>query len=368
MKRKCISLSLAGMLALMSTGVSATEYSIQPMVINGEQATITSVPWQAKLSAIWKNDFGSKISTLCGGSIISDSVVVSAAHCFEIDEPGYKLDYVKVYYNSTDSTSTLTRIFLQPEDVKAHESYSDDIVEGNDIAVLTDPLSRFSSARKIKVASASEYEDMWNEFANNYVRGQNNQPNLLLSGYGRDENGSLGNLGKLMVVGVPEYAEEYWVQPYYSRLRETIYVKSYDIDYNMSSCFGDSGGPLVWQNPMHASDPDFGLRLVGVAAFGTTDEDDNCYMNDDGFAGYTSIDYYKDWLNTNVELMTGEAFDTENVQVDYRFIVNPFYEVNIEVDNGTVKVEGGSSSGGSFGILSIFGLGFAGLLRARQKS
>jgi len=56
-------------------------------VVNGRKAkNIAEVPWSA---AIYKRD-----TLICGGSIISERLVVSAAHCFFREQPGNLVDSV----------------------------------------------------------------------------------------------------------------------------------------------------------------------------------------------------------------------------------------------------------------------------------
>ena len=64
-------------MVLLACGVS-TGVKAEPLIINGVRTNRTSVPWHASLF-IRIND--SAWTYLCGGSIIRNQVILTAAHC-----------------------------------------------------------------------------------------------------------------------------------------------------------------------------------------------------------------------------------------------------------------------------------------------
>ncbi|MGD1524673.1 S1 family peptidase [Vibrio harveyi] len=361
-------LASIAVISAASSHAFASDLEIAPMVMNGEPTELADVPWQVKLTSIWEDSNYNLKGSLCGGSIVSDSVVLTAAHCFKPPEAGFALREVRVTYYSDSNPFGASIITLQPDKVVGHERWAGEIANAYDIAYLHDPLNRFAASKKIKVASASEFDDMWYQFESTYVPNQDNDPNLLTSGYGFDENGELENLNKVMVTGLDASSCSSLTGFNGDLSKETICVKSYDFNYNMSICQGDSGGPLVWQNPNHSSDEDYGLRLVGITSYVTVDQNDKCMMHFNGYAGYTSIDHYKDWLNDSVFDKTGIQFDVESINANYEFDINPIDGINIEGGSDkdlTVTVE--AKSGGSAGALSLGGLLLLGASRRRKK-
>jgi secreted trypsin-like serine protease len=55
-------------------GLVVSDNSIDTRIIGGEPATLGQIPWQASLRINNKHT--------CGGSILTDRWVISAAHCF----------------------------------------------------------------------------------------------------------------------------------------------------------------------------------------------------------------------------------------------------------------------------------------------
>ncbi|XP_061167327.1 trypsin-1-like [Saccostrea echinata] len=96
-------------------------------VIGGEEALMGTLPWMVMLT-----ENGAQV---CGGSIISDKLVLTAAHCFEdqgsLDPRRWRAIVGKhhlFYTDLTQQTHTINRIIM-------HEGYDNQTVR-NDIAIL----------------------------------------------------------------------------------------------------------------------------------------------------------------------------------------------------------------------------------------
>uniref|UniRef100_K1QAG3 Transmembrane protease, serine 2 n=1 Tax=Magallana gigas TaxID=29159 RepID=K1QAG3_MAGGI len=96
-------------------------------VIGGEEARMGSLPWMVMLT-----ENGAQV---CGGSVITDRLVLTAAHCFEDPEsldPRRWLAYVGKhhlrYQDLTEQKHTINQIMM-------HEGYDKDTAR-NDIAIL----------------------------------------------------------------------------------------------------------------------------------------------------------------------------------------------------------------------------------------
>src|SRR5688572_12745708 len=65
-----------GAVALLAflIGTSAAQAQSQPLIVNGKQTKITSVPWQVFV-------YNEKLDRMCGGSILNSTTVLTAAHC-----------------------------------------------------------------------------------------------------------------------------------------------------------------------------------------------------------------------------------------------------------------------------------------------
>ncbi|XP_048764650.2 trypsin-1-like isoform X2 [Ostrea edulis] len=96
-------------------------------VIGGEETRMGSLPWMAMLT-----ENGAQV---CGGSIVSDRLILTAAHCFEkaesLDVRRWRVIVGKhhlLFQDLFEQTHTINRIIM-------HEGY-DNVTVRNDIAIL----------------------------------------------------------------------------------------------------------------------------------------------------------------------------------------------------------------------------------------
>ena len=54
--------------------------SLNARIVGGAEAEVGQFPWQAQIFV--KKDNGARLAFLCGGTLIDQEVVVTAAHCF----------------------------------------------------------------------------------------------------------------------------------------------------------------------------------------------------------------------------------------------------------------------------------------------
>jgi trypsin len=95
-------------------------------IVGGEPTTIEKHPWQVAVNVIIDGQ-----TYLCGGSIVADRWVLTAAHCFR---PTTKASEVRV---KTGVTKYMTEgAWLDIERVVVHEAYNPDTNE-NDLALLS---------------------------------------------------------------------------------------------------------------------------------------------------------------------------------------------------------------------------------------
>ena len=116
-----------------------------PQVVGGGPISASKVPWQVLL-LIGKN-------TLCSGSLISATTVVSAAHCFEGVSPGS----VQAWTGVTNLQDRAKGSKLAISSVINHPSY-DPVTSANDIAIiqLSAPADIAGAARLIALPLAQD--------------------------------------------------------------------------------------------------------------------------------------------------------------------------------------------------------------------
>ena len=316
-----ISNSAVGSIEVVSSAIS-------PAILNGVDTDLSTVPYQVRLTIQKSSDSGSKYY-LCGGSIIDDGVVLTAAHCLE-DEGSYATTRIYIYYLDYSDSSNPTQQVAQATvgEFEVNPNWTGSLSGSHDTAVIYLSSDDFANAKKIKVADSDEMEAMFQEFSSSYVANQDNSTNVMASGYGKDEDGVTGTLQRVLLAGIPTDTCDSLSSDNVSG-NNIICVQSPTSDTNFGICSGDSGGPLVWQDPDHASDDDYGIRLVGVASYVTTDSG-SCRLNGQYYyGGYTSINFFKSEINNAVyNLNGGTNYDINSLSLSYAFDSNPMAFTN----------------------------------------
>ena len=253
--------------------------------VGGQNADIERWPWQVRIEMPGYNEKRGEWGTgVCGGAILSDRWVISAAHCFHdlyvaVDydrTPEIKLMVGVSDIRSAEAVHRVQEVFLHPE--------YDDASLANDIALLKLERSIVlnSRARAIRVATPSGLQ-------------KRGYPGAcaITTGYGRIEDG--GPLaGYLQEVDVPivdagrcraaldEIYRQGGLWKGYAFRPEYI-CAGYERG-GKDSCGGDSGGPLVVAGgPTH-------YTLAGVVSFG-----EGCALPG-AFGVYTNVTFYLDWI------------------------------------------------------------------------
>ncbi|MGF1688117.1 trypsin-like serine protease [Photobacterium japonica] len=345
--------------ALLPLTVNAEEPVFQPRIIGGIESEGGELPWQAYINMTFRDDSGTERTFICGGVVVRQDVVITAAHCMRNGGTTVLPEDVMVWggitsiFNASRSTSiAVSRVILHP----AYNSSR----FANDIAILhlRDPLPE--GAIPIAIASEAEQDRVDNEFANGWVDNAERVANLLVSGWGStsvsESNSGSTRLRQTLLSGVPDSrCDQLWGSNI-NVLDYPIYLCAGSVSPELArdSCFGDSGGPLVWQDPQALADSDFGLRLVGLVSFG------------EGCAGrlpgvYTETATYRDWIEQNVGALP---------QQTATYTADPFlsdYSGAGEGEGVIVFPDGWNNddSGGLMGWLSLLVLG--GLARLRRR-
>jgi secreted trypsin-like serine protease len=223
-------------------------------IVGGQKVDIKQYPWQVALQ--FKGNF------FCGGSIIGDRWVLTAAHCFKLSARGgdWRAKAGATNYATAGTWVEIERVFV-------HEKYNPTTYE-NDIALIRLKLPPAGS--KIRLVDPS---------ATLPVR----QP-LEVTGWGATAEDGSGSKD-LLKASVPyvETAVCNDVAAYKGRVRPAMMCAGYQ-EGGVDSCQGDSGGPLVWRTPD-------GPVLVGVVSFG-----DGCARKLK-YGVYTRVSAYRDWID-----------------------------------------------------------------------
>lgn len=234
-------------------------------VVGGQEAEPGQFPWQVVLNGI--------VKAFCGGSIINEKWVVTAAHCVL---PGVKLTVVAGEHNiekteNTEQTRNVIRAIPHHSYNATFNKYSHDIA----LLELDEPLILNSYVTPICIADR-EYTNIFLKFGTGYVSGW----------------------GKLYHRGRPSLVLQYLKVPLVDRatcLRSTkfsIYNNMFCAGYHeggKDTCQGDSGGP-------HITEVNGISFLTGIISWG-----EECALKGK-YGIYTKVSRYVNWIKEKTKL------------------------------------------------------------------
>jgi len=234
----------------------------QLKIVGGEDALISDFPWQV---------FFRPGDYLCGGSIISENWVITAAHC-TFDDKGVAIPASEMYVKvgtSTPFSGGSGKIYFVDQ-VIAHENYDENELV-NDIALLKlkVPID-FENATSIELISAVD------------VAKGATDPGVIstVTGWGLISVNPETFPDVLQKVELPIVSNTTAETVWHFTIPETFLTAGYRTG-NKDACNGDSGGPLVVPT-------DNGYKLAGIVSWGSSD----CNT----YGAYTRISSFEDWI------------------------------------------------------------------------
>ncbi|XP_044250764.1 trypsin alpha-like [Drosophila takahashii] len=226
---------------------------LEERIIGGSDIEIEQAPWQVSLQVEGRH--------VCGGSIYSKDIIITAAHCLFDDDVRQQLDAKNFRISVGSSLKNSNESLVKVAAIKSHERFHDPPYK-NDIAVmrLSEPLEFSNKVQPIPLAD------------NNPRYGTP----AFASGWGAT------SFELVFVNGSLKWSPTYptHLQGVSLRIRSFFFMPQ-DIIYagvfGQSGCRGDSGGPLVVDK-----------QLVGVVSSGPK----LC----DGKGKFTSVPAFRNWI------------------------------------------------------------------------
>lgn len=263
------------------TAVTTAIRSKEPRIVGGKPAAMGQFPYQVLLYI--KTDDGTH---LCGGTIIAQQYVLTAAHCVS----DAKASGIEVLAgNINRSVSRGQWIQSRVSEVYVHESYMPD-KNYNDVAVL-----------KLEQSYALDGQLT----ASLKLRSTPVEPGTLctVTGWGTTkEKGSVSNI--LQFVNVPIVDLRICSENQRRELYQGEICAGYTYG-GKDACQGDSGGPLVCEG-----------YLTGVVSWG-----EGCArVNRPGI--YADVSWYKAWIQALTGLQDKEASVTTDSYTEEHVVTN----------------------------------------------
>jgi hypothetical protein len=242
-----------------SASASADGPTRDAQIIGGSETTIASAPWMAQL---WYYDESLDLGFFCGGTVVSPTKILTAAHCVDKDYydwadngavvtgtdqlPTAVLDDDGNYVRTDYHGGAVTELSRQWN----HSSWNEDTID-NDIAVLT--LAKPVKATPIKMTTSDD--------TTSYRAGTNAK----VYGWGRTSSTSNDISQTLKTATMPLVSDttcgNTWPNYFIPGHMVCAGKPSGGTDATTTAtCNGDSGGPLVVNN-----------KVVGVVSWGVTD-------------------------------------------------------------------------------------------------
>jgi len=234
-------------------------------IVNGQEAPKNAYPFMAAMMRV--SSYSNNARQFCGGSLIDESHVLTAAHCIE----GFSASDVKTLriYLGAHDIKTGSRSEHRVVRIIKHKDFNPSTLV-NDIAILTleTPARMSNSVKTVCLPTVSS----------TYVNRR-----VTVSGWGALSEGG-GQPSALHEVDVTVMSNAQCGNKYNSRIPGQIVDSMIcAADYNKDSCSGDSGGPL------HLVQSGFRVQ-VGIVSWGI-----GCARADSPGV-YTRVTKMMDWI------------------------------------------------------------------------
>lgn len=242
--------------AVYFVGTIPLEKKEDVRIVGGFEIDITEAPYQISLLSRGRHT--------CGGSIIANDLIITAAHCVVGSKPS------EFEVRAGTSSSRQGGVTIKVKDIVSHEGFSVSNLD-NDIALiqLEEPLSFSDSIAPVELMELNgDLED-------------GSMTTVTGWGYLKEGGGSLPET--LQMVVIPKVNEKDCAEAYLPYYTITARMLCAGIPLGgKDACQGDSGGPLVYNG-----------KLVGIVSWGI-----GCARPN--FPGvYAKVSALRQWIDKN---------------------------------------------------------------------
>jgi len=255
---------------LKKTPLKAYKSGIGGRIVGGQDAEKGEFPWQIS----YQFDLGDGVAFhSCGGSILNENKIVTAAHCCDglgIEEARITVGDYTVEDGDQDGTEQIFKI----SSMKIHENFDMETVD-YDVCVLT--LAGVIEMNEYAAPISLCTENEWAEGSK-----------FTVTGWGLKSEEDFDISPILQKVEVPYVPQDVCAQDYgdANAITDRMICAG---EKGKDSCQGDSGGPMIHLKSESERD------LVGIVSWGI-----GCA--EEGYPGvYTRVSSVAEWINENAK-------------------------------------------------------------------
>lgn len=256
-----------------------------PFIYHGNASEIGQWPWQVALSMWSKGEQAWDLQ--CGGTLLSESWLVTAAHCVAKDRRGnlHAPKDLRFYFGKYHRDDALDDAFVQvrtPQEIHVHDDY-DPVKYDADIAmVLLDRPVELTS-RVQPICLPSERTSQLNIVDGNLG---------VATGWGQTENRSYADVLRqavIPVVSAKECERAYREGRFPLTVTPNMFCGGY-VKGRVDACTGDSGGPFAFMDDTVTDQRVWVLE--GIVSWGGPR---GCGAPNH-FGGYTKVAAFVEWI------------------------------------------------------------------------
>ncbi|KAG7516159.1 coagulation factor IX-like [Solea senegalensis] len=247
------------------------EENTDQRIVGGDEAIPGEIPWQVALMS--HSPTLGRAQSFCGGSLLSESWVITAAHCLVLGEVPVRGFFVRVgehdveKHEGSEKDHSVAEQHLHPMYNRKKSPYNHDIA----LLKLTSPVELSNRRRPICLGHKDFTETILRE-----------SHSSLVSGWGRQK--FLGiEATKLQKLEVPYVDRTLCKQSSRDHITRYMFCAGYG-NKEKDSCQGDSGGP-------HATSFKGTWFLTGIVSWG-----EEC-AKDGKYGIYTRVSRYYPWIS-----------------------------------------------------------------------
>ncbi|XP_075159748.1 serine protease 1-like [Haematobia irritans] len=233
-------------------------YESEGRITHGHDAATGQFPYQVGLSL----HISSTSSSWCGGSLIGNKWVLTAAHCTD------GISSVTVYLGATVRTSAEVTHKVGKDDIIIHADWNSKTLK-NDISLIKIPSVTYTT--RIKAVKLPSISSSYSTYSGDEA---------IASGWGRTSDSSSSVATHLQYADMKIITNTVCKATFGNTITSSNICVS--TPHGVSTCNGDSGGPLVLKS---------NSVQIGLTSFGSAAGCEKGYP-----AAFTRVTSYLEWI------------------------------------------------------------------------